>query len=120
MRQRDADPREPAAPQHVMGSKRGQYGQWPNFAWELAWQLNKRPASFPQQELARRSIAAMGSAVNDRPERTGSFGIFRLSPEQPSADPEQNAAAQPETLGLLTTPGKRLEKRKPCVLELRQ
>ena len=53
MRQRDRDTREPATAQHVMGGKRDQYGQWPNFARELGLKLNQRFLSRAQQELAR-------------------------------------------------------------------
>jgi hypothetical protein len=120
MRQRDPDARDPATPQHIMGSKRGQYGQWPNNAWKLARQPTQRAASFPQQELARGRVAAVGSAVSKRPERTGSFGISGLSAEQPRADAEQDTSAQTQSLRLLTTPRKRLEKRKPRVFEGRQ
>jgi len=120
MRERDADARNPATPQYIMGSKRGQYGQWPNNAWKLARKVGKQFLSLLEQELARWGIAAVGSAVSEGPESTSSAGIFRVSAEQPRADAEQCPPAQPKTVGLLTTPGKRLEKRQPRIFELRQ
>jgi hypothetical protein len=103
-----------------MGRQGSQYGQWPNNARKLAWKVGKQFLSLLEQELARRRIATVGGPVSEGPESTSSAGIFRVSAEQPRADAEQCPPAQPKTVGLLTTPGKRLEKRQPRIFELRQ
>ena len=62
----------------------------------------------------------MGSTVSEGPKGARSFSVFRPSAEQPRTDAEQYSPPQTETLGLLTSPRKLLEERKPRVFELRQ
>ena len=62
----------------------------------------------------------MSRAVDDRPERAGSLTVSAIAAKQLRADPEQDASAQLQSIPLLLTPGKWLEKRQPRVFELGQ
>ena len=62
----------------------------------------------------------MMPAIGQRPQRTGSFGIWRIAAKQLSANAEQDPPAPLEALGLRFAPRKWLQQRQPCILELRQ
>lgn len=59
----------------------------------------------------------MSGAVDDRPERAGCLNVNRIATKKPRADAEQDSSAQLQSISLLFTPGKRLQKGQPRVFE---
>jgi len=65
-------------------------------------------------------IAAVGSPVDQRPERAGGLRLDRLPIEKPRASSKQNPPAQLQPIDRPLAPRKRFQKGQPGILELRQ
>jgi hypothetical protein len=80
----------------------------------------KQLSRIRQQEIARRLIAAMACAIDQRPCRACTCEPLISTPEQFSASLEDAPAAGPDGFGGQLTPGKRIEEPEPAIFQCSQ